>query len=282
MIESTIAVENPYLPLSVKLEEVIEEVHGPRAIKRFKVNKLFDYAPGQCAMLSAFGYGEVMIAISSSPSRKFLEFGVLKMGLVTNALHNLNEGDYIGVRGPLGNGFPVEDWKHRNLLFIGGGIGITPLRSIVHYAVDHRHEFDKLDLIYGARTSDDLCYKKDLEELEKRDDIDVHLSIDVEEDGWRGYTGFVPSNVLEVAPSPENTTVITCGPPIMIKYVIQNLLKLEFADEQIFTTVERRMKCGVGMCGRCNIGNLYVCKDGPVFSYDVLKKYPEAFESDDL
>lgn len=269
---------NPYLPIPVRLEEVTEEVSGPRAIKNFKIKKVFDYNPGQCAMVSVLGTGEGMFAISSSPSREFMEFGILKVGVVTEALHRLEKGDFIGIRGPYGNGFPVEDWKGKNILFVGGGIGITPLRSLVYYMLDHREDYGKLDLIYGARTSADLCYKQDLKELEKRKDISVYLSIDVKEEGWRGYTGFVPANLLELAPSPENTIAITCGPPVMIKFVIQNLLKLNFSDEQIFTTLERRMKCGVGKCGRCNIGNLYVCKDGPVFSYELLKKFPEALE----
>jgi NAD(P)H-flavin reductase len=274
--------KNPYIPHLVELKEVREEVGGEeRPVKTFKVvfieGLAFDYKPGQCGMLGMLGKGESMLAICSSPTMKgYLEFGVLKMGKVTSALHQAEVGDMLTVRGPYGNGFPVEDWKRKNIVFIGGGIGLTPLRSLIYYTIDKREDYERLDLIYGARTSADLCYKKELFEMEKREDINVHLSIDIEEEGWTRYVGFVPSNLLEVKPSAENTIAITCGPPIMIRFVVQNLLKLGFKDDSIYTTLEKRMKCGIGKCGRCNIGNLYVCKDGPVFSYSMLKNLPEA------
>jgi NAD(P)H-flavin reductase len=195
----------------------------------------------------------------------------MKLGKVTTALHECEPGDVVGVRGPYGNNFDVDGWQGKNLVFIGGGIGQAPLRSLINYVVDNRKKYGKLDVIYGARSSKDLSYKQEFAELEKRKDVDVHLSIDVAEDGWKNFVGFVPNNLLEVKPSPKNSIAITCGPPIMIKFVIQNLEKLGFTDDQIFTTLEMRMKCGIGKCGRCNIGNLYVCKDGPVFSYQQLK-----------
>ena len=271
---------NPYLPSLVTIDEIKEEVEGLRAIKTFKLafqdeksKQDFNFVPGQCIMVSLFGSGECMFAISSSPTQKdYIEVSVMKHGKVTSALHNLEEGDTLGVRGPYGNNFDVEGWKNKNLIFIGGGIGQAPLRSIINFVLDNRKDYGNIDIIYGARTSADLCYKEEFDELEKRNDVNIHLSIDVEEEGWEKYVGFVPSNLLEVNPSPENAIAITCGPPIMIHYVIQNLLELGFKDEQIFTTLEMRMKCGIGICGRCNIGNLYVCKDGPVFSYDQLKE----------
>jgi NAD(P)H-flavin reductase len=189
------------------------------------------------------------------------------------ALHETEEGDTVGVRGPYGNHFDVEGWKNKNIVFIGGGIGMAPLRSIANYTLadQNRDQYGTLDIIYGARTSNDLCFKDEFAELQKRKDVNVHLSIDVVEEGWEEFVGFVPSNLLRVKPPSKNTIAITCGPPIMIKFVIQNLLELGFKDEQIYTTLEMRMKCGVGICGRCNIGNLYVCKDGPVFSNAQLK-----------
>jgi len=271
---------NPYLPSLATIEGIKEEVEGHRAIKTFRLvfqdeknKKDFNYIPGQCVMVSLFGSGECMFAISSSPTQKeYIEVSVMKHGKVTAALHQLDEGDTLGIRGPYGNNFNVEGWKKKNLIFIGGGIGQAPLRSVINYTLDNREDYGNIDIIYGARTSADLCYKDEFEELEKRDDVKVHLSIDVEEEGWDKYVGFVPDNLLEANPAPENAIAITCGPPIMIHYVIQNLLKLGFKDEQIYTTLEMRMKCGIGICGRCNIGNLYVCKDGPVFSYDQLKE----------
>ena len=271
---------NPYLPSLATIDGIKEEVEGKRAIKTFRLKfldeknkKSFSYIPGQCVMVSLFGSGECMFAISSSPTQKdYIEVSVMKHGKVTSALHQLDEGDTLGIRGPYGNNFDVEGWKKKNLIFIGGGIGQAPLRSVINYTLDNREDYGNIDIIYGARTSADLCYKDEFVELEKRNDVKVHLSIDVEEEEWDKFVGFVPDNLLEVNPTPENAIAITCGPPIMIHYVIQNLLKLGFKEKQIYTTLEMRMKCGIGICGRCNIGNLYVCKDGPVFSYDQLKE----------
>ena len=272
--------ENPYQPWLATIQDIRQEVGGLRPIKTFKmkfkdekVNNNFSYIPGQCAMVSMLGVGECFFAISSSPTKKgYIEVSVMKLGKVTSALHELEPGDTVGVRGPYGNNFDVDGWKKKNLIFIGGGIGQAPLRSLINYVVDNRKDYGKLDVIYGARTSKDISYKEEFAELEKRKDVDVHLSVDVEEEGWNKFVGFVPDNLLQVKPSPKNTIAITCGPPIMIKFVIQNLEKLGFTEDQIFTTLEMRMKCGIGKCGRCNIGNLYVCKDGPVFSYKQLKK----------
>ena len=269
---------NPYLPQPAELLEIKSEVGGPRPIKRLKIKKCFDYRPGQCAMLSLPGVGEVMLAISSSPTRETMEFGIMKAGVATAGLHGLSPGDFIGVRGPYGNGFPLESWRGKNIVLIGGGIGITPVWSILLYVLDNRDQYGRLDFIYGARSSADLCYHEDLRQLQDSQELSLHLSIDVEEPDWQGFTGFVPQNLLEVAPKPEGSVAVTCGPPIMIKFVIKNLLELGFQPVQIFTTLERRMKCGIGKCGRCNIGELYVCKDGPVFSYETLQRYPGAME----
>ena len=271
--------KNPYQPWLATIDDIREEVGGQRAIKTFRlkfqdknVQNNFTYLPGQCAMVSLFGKGECFFAISSSPTQKdYIEVSVMKLGKVTSALHECEPGDIVGVRGPYGNSFDVDGWQGKNLVFIGGGIGQAPLRSLINYVVDNRKKYGKLDVIYGARSSKDLSYKQEFAELEKRKDVDVHLSIDVEEDGWKKFVGFVPTNLLRVKPSPKNAIAVTCGPPIMIKFVIQNLEQLGFTEEQIFTTLEMRMKCGIGKCGRCNIGNLYVCKDGPVFSYKQLK-----------
>ena len=271
--------DNPYQPWLATIDDIREEVGGVRPIKTFRltfqdknIQKNFTYLPGQCTMISLLGQGECFFAISSSPTKKdYIEVSVMKLGKVTTALHECEPGDIVGVRGPYGNNFDVDGWQGKNLVFIGGGIGQAPLRSLINYVVDNRKKYGKLDVIYGARSSKDLSYKQEFAELEKRKDVDVHLSIDVAEDGWKNFVGFVPNNLLEVKPSPKNSIAITCGPPIMIKFVIQNLEKLGFTDDQIFTTLEMRMKCGIGKCGRCNIGNLYVCKDGPVFSYQQLK-----------
>jgi len=271
---------NVYIPQLAKIIEIKEEVSGVRPIKSFRTQFLngynFSFRCGQCAMLSVFGKGESMISISSTPLIKdYLQFSILKMGRVTSALHEMVEGEIIGIRGPYGNGFPIEDWKGKNLIFIGGGIGLAPIWSVLQTALGKKNDYGQLTLIYGARTSKDLVFKNELEELKKK--ITVHLSIDVEEPDWQEFVGFVPQNVLDKKPSPAKAIAVTCGPPIMIKFVIKALKDLGFEDDQIYTTVENKMKCGIGKCGRCNIGLHYVCKDGPVYSWAELKKLPQEY-----
>ncbi|WAC07420.1 MAG: FAD/NAD(P)-binding protein [Thermodesulfobacteriota bacterium] len=280
--------ENPYLPRRAKIESIKQETTGERIIKTFAVviedqayRERFQHKPGQCAMLGINGVGESMISIASSPTNKeFLNFSVMKLGKVTSAIHELEAGDLITIRGPYGNNFPLDEWYQKNIITIGGGIGQAPLRSIIQYVLDKKGEFGGLDIIYGARTTADLCYREDHFQTEQsvfwqRRNVRVHLSIDVPEAGWDRFVGVVPDNLLRLKPSPENAIAITCGPPVMIKFVIKNLLALGFKDEQIYTTLENRMKCGIGKCGRCNVGSFYVCKDGPVFSYARLKNLPE-------
>ena len=277
--------ENPYQPYIATIEDTWFETAGDRAVKTFIVTlddedarKNWSHKPGQCAMVGRLGVGESMFCISCSPTEgSFLRFSVMCVGKNTIGLHEQEIGDKITVRGPYGNYFPLDDWKGKHILTIGGGIGQAPLRPIIEYVKANLCEYAGLTSIYGARTSRDLCFKCDFQEMVKREDISAHLTIDVEEEGWDYNVGFVPSMLMEVNPSPDNTIAITCGPPIMIKFVLENLKKLNFSDEQIYTTLENRMKCGFGKCGRCNVGHLYVCKDGPVFTYETLKNIPEAF-----
>ncbi|MFH0811621.1 MAG: FAD/NAD(P)-binding protein [Pseudomonadota bacterium] len=272
-------IRNPYLPELATVIKIIEETPN---IKSFQVvlndqekMKNFSFQPGQVGQLSLFGVGESTFVINSPPTRMdYLQFSVMKAGEVTSALHELAEGDQIGVRAPLGNWFPYEEMKGKKILFIGGGIGLAPLRTLILFMLDNRADYDDITIIYGARTPPDLCYKDDLKEWESRSDVNLILTVDVEYPGWDKRIGFVPTVLTEVAPSPENTIALTCGPPIMIKFVLQGLSKLKFKDEQIITTLEKRMKCGIGICGRCNIGTKYVCKDGPVFSLSQLKDLP--------
>jgi len=271
---------NVYVPKLAKIIHIKEEVGGTRPIKTFRTQFLtetkFEQECGQCAMLSVFGKGECMISISSSPLVKdYLQFSILKTGRVTTALHSMQVEDIIGIRGPYGNGFPIGDWKGKNLIFIGGGIGLAPIWSVLQTAIGTKKDYGDLMLIYGARTSKDIVFKEELEEIRK--EMTVHLSVDVEEEGWKEFVGFVPQNVTDKKPSPKNAIAITCGPPIMIKFVIQALGDLGFTDDQIYTTVENKMKCGIGICGRCNIGMHYVCKDGPVYSWAELKELPQEY-----
>jgi sulfhydrogenase subunit gamma (sulfur reductase) len=272
--------DNVYLPSLARIIDIAEETHGGRAIKTFRVDFPegggFDHECGQCAMLSVFGKGEVMISIASAPAIKdYKQFSIMKMGRVTTVFHDLAVGDMVGIRGPYGNQFPVTDWKGRNLIFIGGGVGLAPIWPVIQTAAANKADYGKITVFYGARTSRDIMYKADFEKLAA--DATVHLSVDAPEEGWPGDTGFVPANLLAKAPSPADAVAITCGPPIMIKFVIENLKKLGFGDEQIYTTIENKMKCGVGKCGRCNVGKDFVCVKGPVYSWAELKTLPQEY-----
>jgi sulfhydrogenase subunit gamma (sulfur reductase) len=270
---------NPYIPYSAVIKDLRQETEGERAIKTFtvdfadkKVWNEFAQKPGQCAMVGIPGVGESMISICSSPTQTgYLQFSIMKMGKVTTALHELGVGGAITVRGPYGTPFPVDDWKGKKILTIGGGIGLAPLRPIINYVLHNNKDYKGLDIIYGARSPQDLVFMEELEKMQKEGSARVNLTVDAEADGWNNNVGFVPQYLLDLKPSPENTIAVTCGPPIMIKFVLQNLVELGFGDKQIFTTLENRMKCGIGKCGKCNVGGVYVCKDGPVFSYDKLK-----------
>ena len=253
-------------------------------VKTFRVvtpegKKAFLHKPGQCAMLSIPGVGEAMFSITSSPTNtEYMEFSIKKCGCVTDWLHQAEVGQQVTIRGPYGNGFPVEEqFKGKDLLFIAGGIGLAPLRSVINYVRDNRQDYGKVDIVYGSRSKSDLVdYQEIINEWMKDDGISVHLTIDREEDGWSGHVGFVPAYVKELDFATDKTAIL-CGPPIMIKFTLQGLLEMGFIKTQIYTTMELRMKCGIGKCGRCNIGAKYVCKDGPVFRMDELEELPDEY-----
>lgn len=255
-------------------------------VKTFKVvfqdpemASTFAYASGQCAMVSVLGVGECMISITSTPTRAgFLEFSIKRTGRVTDVLHELSEGETIGVRGPYGNSFPLGLMAGKDLRFIGGGIGLAPLRSLINNVLDNREQYGEIDIIYGARSPGDLVFKEELfTNWQGLPRTKVHLTVDKGDEAWTGPVGFVPSFLEQLAPSPAGAIAITCGPPIMIKFVLQNLAKLGYTDDQVVTTLEMKMQCGVGKCGRCNIGDKYVCVDGPVFTLSQLKALPAEF-----
>lgn len=253
-------------------------------VKTFRVEapeggKLFEHKPGQCAMLCVPGVGEAMFSITSSPTNKlFQEFSIKKCGVLTDYLHDLKVGDEIMVRGPYGNNFPVDtELKGKNLLFVAGGIGLAPLRSVINYVLDNRDDYGTVDILYGSRSADDLVQLKEIQEVwMKAKDTNVYLTIDRPQDGWDGHVGFVPSYLKELNMKTDKT-VLVCGPPIMIKFVLGALTEMGFTKTQAYTTLELRMKCGVGKCGRCNIGSKYVCKDGPVFRCDEVDELPDEY-----
>jgi len=270
---------NSFLPEIGTIIKVIDETP---TIKSFQVvlddqerMKSFQFEPGQVAQLSIFGVGESTFVINSPPTRgDYLQFSVMKAGEVTERIHQCKEGDPVGVRGPLGNWFPYEDMKGKDIYFIGGGIGMAPLRTLLLFMLDTRSDYGAITLLYGARSPQDLCYKEEVKEWEARTDMELILTVDREFPEWDKKVGLIPNVLKELAPSPGGKVAITCGPPIMIRFTLQALAELGYKDEQVITTLERRMKCGIGLCGRCNIGTNYVCVDGPVFSLAQLKKLP--------
>jgi len=273
-----LAQDNVYLPHIVVIEKIIEETPNIRTLhfnfKDKKLQKEFSFESGQFGEYSVFGIGEAPFCISSSPTRRdHLEFAVQRVGRVTNALHRLGVGAEIGFRGPYGNSFPLDYLGGKNLVFVGGGIGLAPLRSLIWNVIDNKDKYKNIDIIYGARTPADLCFKYDLDSWSKNKTVNMVTTVDRGDESWTGKTGVVPKILEEVAPSAKNAAAIVCGPPIMIRFTFPVLTKLGFTPEQMLTTLEKRMKCGIGKCGRCNIGNIFVCRDGPVFSYAQIKSF---------
>ena len=277
---------SPYTPNLTRIEKIIRE-NEANDLKTLQLvfedqeaARDFKYVPGQFSEISLLGVGECPIGIASSPMDKdYIQFTVKKVGALTTALHECVEGDIIGVRGPYGNGFPLDALESRNVVIIGGGFAFTTLRSLTKYILhdDNRKRFGDLTVIYGARNPGELIYKYDLEAWGERDDLNLVVTVDKGDADWTGREGYVPNIVKETSPSSENAVAVVCGPPIMIKFTIPVLEELKFPPEKVFLSLEMRMKCGIGKCGRCNIGSKYVCKDGPVFSYKELQDLPKEY-----
>ena len=238
------------------------------------------HLPGQFAEISIPGIGEAPISISSPPSEeKTFEMVIRKMGSVTTAIHALEKGDRVGIRGPFGTSFPMEDLKGKNLLFITGGIGLVPARSAIKYTLEHREDYKKIWILFGCKDPTQRLFIKELAQWEKREDIDFYETVD-RCDGcdWQGHVGVITTLLpkLERVVDPSTTYAIVVGPPVMYKYVILGLHDLDFQEDHMIVSLERRMKCGVGKCGHCQMDNIYVCQDGPVFNYNDIKHLKEA------
>ncbi len=236
------------------------------------------YQPGQFAFVSAFGIGEAPFGIASTARRGgVLEFAVQRLGAVTTGLHELGVGDIVGVRGPLGNHFPMEAFKGKDLVVLGGGIGGAPLRPVIHTVLDNRADYGQLTILWAARHPSLLVFRDEYEAWRAAPNTDLHLTVDEPDADWSEHIGLITDLLEKIAPSPRNAVAITCGPPIMIYYVDRLLEQLGFAPEQSYVTLEARMHCGIGKCGRCNLGDKLVCVDGPVFSMAGVKGLLESF-----
>jgi NAD(P)H-flavin reductase len=278
--------KNPYLPIPMVIKKTYVETTD-RMLRTLELSFLneadeqaFHFTPGQFCELSVLGKGEAPFGIASSPTEKgSLKFTINKAGVVTTALHHIDEGMEIGIRGPLGNSYPLDLFEGKNVLVIGGGFAFTTLRSLITYLLhpENRHKVQNITVIYGARMPGLLLYKEELAAWQKRSDLNLVVTVDWGDKDWKGKVGLVPNILEEVASSSNDTYAVICGPPIMIKFTFPKLMALKFPNERIYTSLEKRMKCGIGKCGRCNIGHLYVCKNGPVFSYAQLEKLPKDY-----
>jgi len=274
--------ENIYLPKLAVLDRVVDDIpevktfywrfEDPAAQADFK-----RFRPGQFAQISVFGAGEFPASLPPSPTEDETFFTIRQVGSCTSALHQLKPRDKFAVRGPYGNGFPMQDYEGMNLTFVAGGIGLIPLRSCIVYALEHRAKYGRVQVFYGAKTPGELMYLPDLRAWEKSAGIECHLTVDRAGNGWNGHVGVVGSLFKKagVDVPVDNTIAFVCGPPVMFRFVIKDLLALGFKEHNIVSTLERYMKCGVGKCGHCCIGVAYICVDGPVFTYEQIKKLGE-------
>ncbi len=273
---------NPYLPHLAELTGVHDLASGIKLFRcRFveQTAPSFHYAPGQFGFLSALGVGEAPfgLAVSERRSQGQIEFAVQRIGTVTQALHEMHPGDLVGVRGPMGHGFPLDELKGQRIIILGGGIGLAPLRPLIQEMLDRRDEFGDLEIFCAARAPALLCFRDEYAEWAAAPRTVVHVTVDRGDAAWQGDVGLITEALARVAPSPQGATAITCGPPIMIKFVLKELARLGFQPQQIITTLEGKMKCGLGKCGRCNVGDQYICQDGPVFRFDQIQRFLETF-----
>jgi sulfhydrogenase subunit gamma (sulfur reductase) len=240
--------------------------------------KSLGHEPGQFVMLSIPGVGEAPISITSSPSRSngAFELCVRKMGDVTGVLHTLDSGDMVGIRGPFGHGFPIDQMRGKDMLFAPGGLGLAPLRSLINQVLDERDDFGRVIILYGAKRPAELLFRDELDDWAARDDVEFHVTVDRAEGNWDGNVGVITTLFPKISVDPHGTIAVTCGPPIMYRFVLMEVLGKGIPENHIYLSLERRMKCGVGKCGHCQINGLYCCQSGPVFCYDQIKNVPEA------
>jgi NAD(P)H-flavin reductase len=282
---------NHYLPSFGKILETKQE---NSLIKSFLVSvpdtmQNMQVLPGQFFQLSLLGYGEIPISLSEyNPEKKTYLFCIANTGAITSKIHQLSVGEEIGIRGPYGNGFPIAALKGKNIIVVAGGIGLVPLRSIIHYSLTNPGYFAHLEILFGAKSTSDFIYKEEIKQWRLKPDTTVKVTIDKAEKAWNGNVGFVTSFLQEncadhseilfsLDPSFENTVILVVGPPVMYKNVFRALEKIEFPDKKVYLSLENHMKCGIGKCGHCNCGEKYVCLDGPIFSWLEMKSLPKEY-----
>jgi len=269
---------SPYLPRIAELavaETMTERERYYRVVLRDGAP--FDYVPGQFVQVWVYGYGEAPISICSSPTRVAdgFEMCVREVGRVTGALRRLGAGATVGIRGPFGNGWPLEALREHDVLFVAGGLGLAPARGAIQYILDNRSDYGRVTVLYGARTPRELLFRRDLTEWEERPDVDLLVTVDRAEGSWSGHTGVITTLFEKVTINPQSTYAVIVGPPVMFKFAVLEALSAGLPEHRILCSLERHMKCGLGKCGHCQIGNLYVCQDGPVFTYEQVRRLRE-------
>lgn len=267
--------KNYYLPKEIKISEIIRETPDTKTF--ILADNAIKYMPGQFFMVGIFGTGESPVSISGTVSGK-ITLTIKRVGALTGVIHKLKKGDYLSIRGPFGNGFPIASLKQRNVLIIAGGLGIAPLRPVVNYILDNRGDFKNVSVLYGARTSEDILFKKDIKLWKQKDDMNFLLSVDIGGSGWKGNVGVVTTLLRKITLSVKNASAIICGPAVMMKFTVKELLDRGFSGSEIILSLERYMKCGIGKCGHCYLGEKFVCSDGPVFKYSELIKFTPGIE----
>jgi sulfhydrogenase subunit gamma (sulfur reductase) len=282
MMESVIATareESVYLPVMARLLKVKQMTELERLfVLQLPGGRSLGNAPGQFVEVSLMGIGEAPISISSSPSRSngIFELCIRRVGDLTSALHRLEAGQVVGVRGPFGHGFPVEKMRGKDVLFAAGGLGLAPLRSLINQVLDERGAFGRVIILYGTKNPREILFKEELLQWAEQDDVEFHMTVDRADESWKGNVGVITTLFPKVTINPRNTVAATCGPPIMYRFVLMEMLGKGIPETQIYLSLERRMKCGVGKCGHCQINDLYCCQDGPVFTYSQIKGVEEA------
>jgi NAD(P)H-flavin reductase len=269
---------SPYVPEKATIKKITQLTETEKLfLVSIDSGRSLGHAPGQFVEVSLFGIGEGPISISSPPARdNTFELGVRAAGNLTRALHGLKSGDALGIRGPFGHGFPVENLMGKDLLFVAGGIGLVPLRSLIKYSLEHRDAFGRIIILFGARSPQERLFTDELAAWSKRSDIEFLETVDRSADGWKGNVGVITTLFKKITIEPRKTAVMIVGPPVMYKYALLEVKEKEVPRNNIWLSLERRMKCGLGKCGHCQINNYYVCQEGPVFAYSQIEEKEEA------
>lgn len=271
--------ENPYCPIKAEITDIIEETS---TIKTFvlRPDKPISFRTGQFVELAVPGIGEAPFTPSSNPNiKESMELTIMNVGRVTSQLHRMKKGEMVGVRGPYGKGYPLEDFKGKEILIVGGGVGLAPLRSLVLALLNEIDKYKKIVIKYGARTPKDIVYKNQFKEWTRDKKLEFELTVDAGDSSWKGNVGLITTLLKDnMGVDIRDSIAVVCGPPIMMKFTTFKLIELGYEDKSLYLSMEKNMSCGIGKCGHCRIGPYYACKDGPVFTYDKIKGYHTIWE----